>query len=174
VTPRLAAATVVVYALAAGAAAAQARFEMTDESTVAGVSGLRLLALRDNALQTCYLVFLADAANQADLAARITATDIPDAIATRDQRLVDLLHAFESERGAIPGTIIPNPMKYDWQAENAQMEFALTVLAHEFARLEQQIRSASVASRAGVTAVPAPCTPAAPAAATDHLPEKRR
>jgi len=174
VTRRLAAATVVVCALAAGTAGAQARFEMTDEGTVPGVSGLHLITMRDNALKTCYLVFLADAANQADLAARITATDIPEAIATRDQRLVDLLHGFDSERGAIPGTIIPNPMKYDWQAENAQIEFALTVLAHEFARLEQQIRSASAASRAGITAVPSPCAPAAPSAPTDHLPEKRR
>jgi hypothetical protein len=162
----------VVCALAAGTGGAQARFEMTDEGAVAGMSGLRVIAMRDNALKTCYLVFLADAANQADLAARITATDIPEAIATRDQRLVDLLHGFDSERGAIPGTIIPNPLKYDWQAENAQIEFALTVLAHEFARLEQQIERASAAPRTGITAVPAPCTPPAPS--TDHLPEKRR
>lgn len=166
-------ATVVACALGAGVARAQqARFEMTDESTVAGVSGLRLIALRDNVLKTCYMVFLADAAGQPDLAARITATDIPDAMATRDQRLAELLHAFDQDRGALPGTIIPNPLKYDWLAENAQIEFALTVLAHEFARLEQQIRSASAASRGGITAVPAPCAPAAPS--TDHPPEKRR
>ena len=172
VTRRVVVATVVACTLAAGVASAQqARFEMTDESAVAGVSGLRLIALRDNALKTCYMVFLADAAGQPDLAARITATDIPDAVATRDQRLAELLHAFEQDRGAIPGTIIPNPLKYDWLAENAQLEFALTVLAHEFARLEQQIRSASAASRAGITAVPAPCEPPP---ATDHPPEKRR
>jgi hypothetical protein len=95
-----------------------------------------------------------------------------DAATARDRRLADLLHGFEHEVGAIPGTIIPNPMKYDWQAQAAQFEFALNVIAHEFARLEQQIERASTASRTGITAVPAPCTPPAPS--TDHLPEKRR
>jgi len=166
--------TIAALAFAAAIAGAQVRFEMTDQSAIAGAPRLRVIAMRDNALKTCYLVFVADTAGEADIASRFEATNVPDAMAARDRRLADLLHAFEQERGAIPGTIIPNPLKYDWQAQAAQFEFALTVLAHEFARLEQQIERQSTASHGGITAVPAPCTPAAPAAPTDHLPEKRR
>ncbi len=174
VTGRLALATVVAFALSAGLSNAQARFEVVDRTALTGATGLRLITLRDNVLKTCYLVLVADAPDQADPAAPVALLDIPDAATARDRRLADLLHGFDHEVGAIPGTIIPNPMKYDWQAQTAQFEFALNVLAHEFARLEQQIERASAASRSGITAVPAPCTPPAPATSTDHLPEKRR
>ena len=169
---RLAVAIVIAFAFAAGVASAQARFEVLDQTAITGATRLRLITLRDNMLKGCYLVFVADAPGEPDRAPRVELMDIPDAATARDRRLADLLHGFDHEVGAIPGTIIPNPMKYDWQAQSAQFEFALNVLAHEFARLEQQIERASTASHTGITAVPAPCTP--PAASTDHLPEKRR
>ena len=172
-TGRLAVAIVIAFVFAAGVAGAQARFEVVDRTTISGATGLRLITLRDNVLKACYLVLVTDAPGQSDAAARVELMDIPDAATARDRRLADLLHGFEHEVGAVPGTIIPNPMKYDWQAQTAQFEFALNVLAHEFARLEQQIERASAASRMGITAVPAPCTPA-PTPSTDHLPEKRR
>ena len=172
VTRRLAVAIVIAVVFAAGVASAQARFEVVDRTTIGGVTDLRLITLRDNALKACYLVLITDAPGRPDPGARVELMDIPDAAAARDRRLADLFHGFEHEVGAIPGTIIPNPMKYDWQAQTAQFDFALNVLAHEFARLEQQIERASAASRTGITAVPAPCTPPAPS--TDHPTEKRR
>ena len=172
VTGRLAATIVIAFAVAAGTANAQARFEVVDRTTISGPTELRLITLRDNVLKACYLVLVTDTPGQPDPGTRVQLMDIPDAATARDRRLADLLNGFEHEVGAVPGTIIPNPLKYDWQAQTAQFEFALNVLAHEFARLEQQIERASAAPRTGITAVPAPCTPPAPS--TDHLPEKRR
>jgi hypothetical protein len=173
VTGRLAATIVIAFAVAAGTANAQARFEVVDRTTISGPTELRLITLRDNVLKACYLVLVADTPGQPDPGTRAQLMDIPDAANARDRRLADLLNGFEHEVGAVPGTIIPNPLKYDWQAQSAQFEFALNVLAHEFARLEQQLDLASAASRRAVTAVPAPCTPPAPQS-TEHLPAKGR
>ena len=170
-TRPLAVAIVIAFAFAAGASA-QARFDVVDQTAITGATGLRLITLRDNVLKTCYLVFVADTPGERERATRLELMDIPDAATARDRRLADLLNGFEHEVGAVPGTIIPNPMKYDWQAQTAQFEFALNVLAHEFARLERQIERASTASRMALTAVATPCT--TPAPSTDHLPEKRR
>jgi hypothetical protein len=173
VTGRLTLALAAAFvAFAAGITGAEARFEVVDQAVITGTSGMRLISLRDNMLKNCYLVFVVDGPGQADGPARVEPADIPSAVATRDRRLADLLHGFDQERGAIPGTIIPNPLKYDWQAESAQFEFALTVLANEFSRLEQRIERAGE-SRMAMTALPAPCTPASTPAA-ERAPETRR
>ena len=79
--------------------------------------------------------------------------------AARDGRLVELLHGYEQDRGAIPGTIIPNPLKYDWLADSAQLEFALYVLQQQFIRLEQQLDRLADASRMAMTTTQVPCGP---------------
>jgi hypothetical protein len=78
-------------------------------------------------------------------------------VALRDQRLAELLSAFESERGAIPGTLAPNPLRYEWQADVAQVEFALVALNNSFARIEQDLLRAS---RPAITVVPQTCVQA--------------
>ena len=134
----------------------QSRYEAIDRSDVTGVSGLRIINIRDNLLKTCYAVFLADATDSADIAARGELTDLHRAVAARDQRLVDLLGAFEQDRSVYAGTIAPNPLKYQWQANTAQVDFALAALNNMFARLEQDLLRAP---RTAMTVVAQACVP---------------
>jgi hypothetical protein len=133
--------TLVLACLSSGAAvaSAQTRFDGVDQSAVAGVTGLRIITVRDKVLKTCYLVFLSDPGGPAN---RRTAgpPDVDQARAARDGRLAELLRGYDQDRSAIPGTIIPNPLKYDWLADTAQLEFALYVLQQQFARQDRESR----------------------------------
>jgi hypothetical protein len=150
----IAAGVIACLALGARIESGQSRFEALDRSEINGVPGLRIMSVRDNVLKTCYAVFVAELADPGAVADRIEYTDIGKAMAVRDQRLGDLLAGFERERGAIPGTIAPNPLRYQWPADSAQVEFALTALNNAFARIEQELIRAS---RTAITAVPQPC-----------------
>jgi hypothetical protein len=134
----------------------QSRYEAIDRSDVTGVSGLRIINIRDNVRRTCYAVFLADSTDSADIANGVELTELRRAATNRDQRLVDLLAAFEQDRSVFAGTIAPNPLKYEWQANNAQVDFALAALNNMFARLEQGLLRAS---RTAMTVVPEACVP---------------
>ena len=136
--------------------AGQSRYEAIDRSDVAGVPGLRIISIRDNLLRTCYAVFLADSTDSADISARGEMTDLHRAITARDQRLVDLLSAFEQDRSVFAGTVAPNPLKYEWQANTAQVDFALAALNNMFARLEQDLLRAP---RTAMTVVAQACVP---------------
>ena len=146
---------IAALAIAATVDGGQSRYEATDRSDVAGVSGLRIINIRDNVLRTCYAVFLADS-NESDPASRVELTELRSAFTARDQRLVDLLSAFEQDRSVFAGTIAPNPLKYEWQANTAQVDYALTVLNNMFARLEQDLLRAP---RTVMTVVPQACVP---------------
>jgi hypothetical protein len=50
----------------------------------------------------------------------------------------------------------PNTLKYEWQADTAQIDFALAALNNMFARLEQDLRRAP---RTAMTVVPEVCVP---------------
>jgi hypothetical protein len=143
------------FAIAASVEAGQSRYEAIDRSDVAGVSGLRIINIRDNRLRTCYAVFLAESTDSAD-ASRIELTELRRAVTARDQRLVDLLAAFNQDRSVYAGTIDPNPFKYEWQATTAQVDFALAALNNMFARLEQDLLRAP---RTAMTVVPEACVP---------------
>ena len=134
----------------------QSRYEAIDRSGVAGVSELRIINIRDNVLKTCYAVFLADSTDSANTATHPELTELHRAVTARDQRLVDLLSAFEQDRSIFAGTIAPNPLKYDWQANTAQVDFALAALNNMFARLEQDLLRAP---RTAMTVVPQACVP---------------
>jgi hypothetical protein len=143
-------------AIAASVDGGQSRYEAIDRSDVAGVSGLRIINIRDNLLRTCYAVFLADSTDSADVTGRIEMTELHRAATARDQRLVDLLGAYEQDRSVFAGTMTPNPLKYDWQANTAQVDFALSALNNMFARLEQDLLRAP---RTTMTVVPEACVP---------------
>jgi hypothetical protein len=143
-------------AIAAGAEGGQSRYEALDRSDVTGVPGLRIINVRDNLLRTCYAVFLADATDSAGIANRGELTDLHSAVVARDQFLVDLLGAYEQDRSVYAGTISPNPLKYQWQANTAQIDFALAALNNMFARLEQDLFRAP---RTAMTVVPEACVP---------------
>jgi hypothetical protein len=153
------AAVIACLALAGTAESGQSRYETVGRSDVAGAPGLRIVNVRDNVLKTCYAVFVAESYDPAPSGNRIELTELQNAVAARDQRLAELLAAFDQDRGAIPGTLAPNPFKYEWQADNAQMEFALTRLNNMFARLENDLLRAP---RMAMTVVPQPCVQAEP------------
>jgi len=134
----------------------QSRYEAIDRSDVTGVSGLRIISVRDNLLKTCYAVFLADSTDPADTGAHVELTELRRAVTARDQRLVDLLSAFDQDRSVYAGTIAPNPLKYEWQADTAQVDFALAALNNMFARLEQDLLRAP---RTAMTVVSQACVP---------------
>src|SRR5678815_2211989 len=85
-------------AMAASVEGGQSRYEAIDRSDVAGVSGLRIINIRDNLLRTCYAVFVADSTESADVAGRVEVTELRSAVTAREQRLIDLLTAFEQDR----------------------------------------------------------------------------
>jgi hypothetical protein len=147
---------IAALAIATTVEGGQSRYEAIDRSDVIGVSGLRIINVRDNLLKTCYAVFLADSTDSADAARGIELTELRRAVTARDQRLVDLLGAFEQDRSVYAGTIAPNPLKYEWQANTAQVDFALAALNNMFARLEQDLLRAP---RTAMTVVPQACVP---------------
>jgi hypothetical protein len=152
--------TLVLACLSSGAAvaSAQTRFDGVDQSAVAGVTGLRIITVRDKVLKTCYLVFLSDPGGPANRRAA-GPPDVDQARAARDGRLAELLRGYDQDRSAIPGTIIPNPLKYDWLADTAQLEFALYVLQQQFARLEEEMDRLADASRMAMTTTQVSCGP---------------
>lgn len=156
-TGRLIAGVIACLTIAATVESGQSRFQATDRSEIKELPGLTIINVRDNALKTCYAVFVAAPDRPPDVADRIEATDIRGAVALRDQRLAELLSAFERERAAIPGTLAPNPLRYEWQADVAQVEFALVALNNTFARIDQDLLRAS---RAAMTVVPQTCAQA--------------
>jgi len=144
-------------AIAGGAASGQSRYEAVDRGDVSGAPGLRIITIRDNALKSCYAVFIADTTDSASAsAAHIDVTELRNAVTARDQRLAELLAAYEQDRGAIPGTMAPNPFRYEWQANTAQVNFALASLNNMFMRLEQDLLRAP---RTTMTVVPQACIP---------------
>lgn len=146
-------------AMAGTIAGGQSRYEAIARNDVTGAPGLRIVNVRDNALKTCFAVFIAESTDPAPSSDRIELTELHNAVAARDQRLAELLAAFDQDRGAIPGTLAPNPFRYEWQADNAQMEFALTRLNNMFARLENDLLRAP---RTAMTVVSQPCAQAEP------------
>ena len=150
------AAVIACLAVAASVEGGQSRYEAIDQSGVTGVSGLRIINIRDNLLKTCYVVFLADSTDAADISSRVEPMELPRAVTARDQRLVDLLTAFDQDRSVYAGTITPNTLKYEWQANAVQIDFALSALNNMFARLEQDLRRAP---RTSMTVVPEACVP---------------
>src|SRR5262245_27040900 len=134
-TGRLIGAGVIACLVIAASVDGQSRYEAIDRNDVAGVPGLRIINIRDNVLKTCYAVFLANSTDSADLANRSELTELQRAATARDQRLGDLLGAYDQDRSVFAGTVTPNTLKYEWQADTAQIDFALAALNNMFARL---------------------------------------
>jgi hypothetical protein len=144
-------------AIAASAESGQSRYETVDRGDVSGAPGLRIITIRDNALKSCFAVFMAETTDSAAASsAYVDVTELHNAVTARDQRLAELLAAYEQDRGAIPGTLAPNPFRYEWQANTAQVNFALASLNNMFMRLEQDLLRAP---RMAMTVVPQACLP---------------
>jgi hypothetical protein len=157
VNSRLAAAAALAWLAFGGASGAQTRFEATTQNAIEGVSGLRIITVRDRALNTCYLVFVNEPAPRGEARPAAAPGDLQQVRTERDQRLADLVHAYEQDRGAVPGTIIPNPLRYEFLGGATQIDYALLVLEQLFLRLEDALARLAGASRTTMTAVATPC-----------------
>lgn len=153
--------TALLGVFGASLASAQARFETTAHDAIPGVPGLQVVTVRDNALNACYVVFVMEPERPIGTVGRVEPPDIREAADALDRRLAALSDAFERERGAIPGTMAPDPLRYQWEAQKAQHAFDLTALQAQFDRLERRLDLLSDAPRLSATALPGPC--AAPA-----------
>jgi len=142
-------------ALCARDVAGQTRFEVSDQNAMPVGAGMRIVDVRDNLRNACYLVFIAEP-RAADRTDGVLLPSVEDVAAARDRRLSDLLHAFQQDQSVFAGTPAPNPMPYNWQADSAQMQVALTVLQHAILHLEQHIERLA-ASSTTMTVVSEPC-----------------
>ena len=117
-----------------------------------------IVNVRDNSLKTCFAVFIAESTEPAPSGDRIELTELHNAVAARDQRLAELL-AGTTRTEARSRSSRPTRSSDEWQADNAQVEFALTRLSNMFARLENDLLRAP---RMAMTVVPQPCVQAEP------------
>jgi hypothetical protein len=145
-------------ALSAATAVAQTRFQAADASAIAGVSGLRIVSVRDTLRNRCYLAFVADQAGSEIVPAQ--PSDIGAAAVQRDRDLADLIHSYESDTSVFAGTITPNPLKYQVLAQTTQINYMLTAIQSMLARLEEQLDRARNTSRTALAVVPDVCASA--------------
>jgi hypothetical protein len=133
---------------------AQVRFEALTREPVAGAPGLEVVTIRDQALMVCYTVFVIDGAPPGQIAPSEPAT-FDDAVAQRDRRLSDLSSEFErSLSTAVPGTLGPNVLKFEWEGQKAQSDYERALRERELARLEARL---IVGARKLAVTGPSPC-----------------
>ena len=157
-TIRTVAGIAVCIGLAASTAVAQARFQAADATGVSGLSGLRIVSVRDTLRNRCYLAFVAEPSG-ADI--RPTEpSDVGAAAVQRDRDLAALVHAYENDSTAYAGIIQPNPLKYQVLTQTTQINYMLTAIQSMLARLEEQLDRARTASRTALAVVPDVCAPA--------------
>ena len=157
----------VLCALLAGGAAiaAETRFEVSSRETVAAVPGLQIVTVRDNVLKACYTLFIVEPVRQAGTATRTEST-VPEAAAERDRQLSALSADYERALvAAMPGTLGPNALRYEWEGDKVQSDYELRLRERELTRLEEQIAQIATAPRLAV-AGPAPCVAPPPTTAT--------
>ena len=135
-------------------------FEVIDQRAVSVIPGLRAVVVRDPAHRSCYRIFVNEPSTRGG-GGRVPLPDLDQAADTRDRQLAELLHSYDLDRGAIPGTIAPNPFRYEWQAESVQMQFALTVIVRAIQHLEQRLDQLPDSPGGAVAVIPESC-PAAP------------
>ena len=136
---------------------AQARFEAVTRDAVDAVPGLQVITIRDRALNACYTLFVIEAAKQVPPLPPLEMLSPDEAAAERDGRLSQLIAALEqSSSVAVPGTLGPNILQYEWEAQKAQSEFERALREAEVARLEAPLKRIADAPHFAVSG-PAPC-----------------
>jgi hypothetical protein len=150
---------VVCAALAAGVTVrAQPRFEAITRDTVAVVPGLEIVTIRDKAANACYTLFVMRPAGAVQTMGDTEFTSVEQAAARRDQRLSALSTEFEhSLATAVPGTLGPDVLKYQWEGQNVQSDFEHVLREAELGKLATLLRQIAGAPKLAV-AGPAPCS----------------
>jgi hypothetical protein len=130
---------------------AQARFHVIAHERIDQVGGLQIVEIRDALHDSCVTLFVVDGFARLREGEAGTRETVDQAAADRDRRLAELSVDFtaRSRRLETPGTAGPNPLAYDWAAQNVQFEYALRALVHELTRLEWGMQS--------IAALPTPC-----------------
>jgi hypothetical protein len=144
-------------------ASGQSRFETLSHDAIPEVSGLQVVTVRDNALGACYVVFVMEPERTIGTVGHVEPPNLRAAAAALDARLADLSASFEQWRSEVPGTMAPNPLRYQWEATKAQHAFDLAAIQVAFDRLERRLDLLSDAPRLSATALPGPCASAHPA-----------
>jgi len=141
---------------------AQARFEAMSRDAVPVVPTLEIVTVRDNALGVCYTVFMMDAPPLVQNVVAVEPVPIDAAAVERDRRLSELSADLQGALvNAVPGTLGPDMLKYEWEGMKAQSQFEQVVrqteMAHLDARLKQLVeqRRLAVAGPMSCTAQPA-------------------
>src|SRR4051812_1085874 len=94
---------------------AQSRFEALTQETITHASGLRIVTVRDNALGTCYTLFIMEPAGGAPQPSQATAPPVEehsqqsiqrlrDAADKHDRQAAELKTQFEAKTGMTPAT----------------------------------------------------------------------
>jgi hypothetical protein len=139
---------------------AQTRFHVIAHERIDPVGGLRIVEIRDTLRDTCMTLFVMDGFTRIRDGNRANRQSVEQAAADRDQRLHELSIDFTAASSQLqtPGTLAPNPLAYDWEAQNVQTEYALRAFVQELTRLEWGMQS--------IAALPTPC----PTARDRHSP----
>jgi hypothetical protein len=141
---------------------AQARFEAVTHDAVPVVPGLEVVTIRDKVVNDCYTLFVIHPVRPAQNLDHVEPMSVEGAAAQRDHRLSELSAELENAlRAAVPGTLGPDSLKYQWEGQKAQSEFERVLRETELAKLEAWLRPIADTPRLAV-AGPAPCRTSAP------------
>ena len=153
--PRLMAGTVFCATLAAVSLHAQSRFTVLSREEISVAPNLQVMAIRDVAQNTCYLLFVIEAPVPVPRRVAVQPADVAAAAQDRDQRLAALSREYEQGFGSqfvgTPANVLP----YQFEAQKIQNEFEHVVREQELTRLAEQLERINTTKVA--VSGPAPC-----------------
>jgi len=137
---------------------AQVRFDAVAREAVAAVPGLEILSVRDQALGSCYTLFLFQPQSPAPVTAPVDSTTLDAAVAERNRRLdalsANLQRLVETQRVVT----VPNPLRYQFDGEKALADFEQVARETGLARVDARLAEIATTPRlavAGPTSGPA-------------------
>ena len=150
---------------------AQAHFDHVTRDAVAAVPGLEVVTLRDQALGSCYTLFLFQPQSVAPVTAPVDAQSIVAAATERDRRLDAVsaeLHRLETTQKMVT---VQNPLQHQLDGQKALADFEQVAREAILARIDARLAEIATAPRLAV-AGPVPC-PSVPPAAEAFTPAGR-
>ena len=135
---------------------AQTRFTMLSRETVSLMPTLEVITIRDAAQDSCYQLFTIDLSPPSSNRVAIQPTDVAEAAARRDRRLVELSRAYEQSFGSLYVATPANILPYQFEAQKIQSEFERVLREQELARFEAQLERILTGPKVAVSG-PAPC-----------------
>jgi hypothetical protein len=138
-------------------AIAQGRFTVVSRDVVATSPNLQVIGVRDNAQDSCYLIFVIETSLPPVDRLIVQPSDVAAAAALRDHRLAELNQIYETRGFGSQYVGTPaNVMPYQFEAQKIQSEFERVLRQDELGRLQEQLERIAAAPRVAVSG-PAPC-----------------